>query len=182
MVTFTKTGTTDKDYPFVEDLLHISFPEAERRDDEAQRKITDHNPKFSCYLITDGETLAGLITIWKLNGFHYIEHLAISPDLRNHGYGRQTMERVKGIIPGTIILEVEEPNDEQSIRRIDFYRRCGFSICDRAYIQPPYRENGVEVPLKLMYHGTESIEEIYESIRDEIYKEVYGQETNKYTQ
>lgn len=34
MLQFTPLQTTDKDYSFVENLLHESFPEAERRDDE----------------------------------------------------------------------------------------------------------------------------------------------------
>lgn len=176
MVTFTKIRTTDKNYPFVENLLHDSFPEAERRDDEAQRENTDCNPKFSCHLIADGDILVGFITIWRLNGFHYIEHLATSPNIRNRGYGKQIMEKIKETIPGIIVLEVEMPNDEPSTRRINFYRRCGFTLCDKPYIQPPYRKGGKGLPLKLMYYGTDSIDTNFESIRNVLHTEVYGVE------
>ena len=93
MLTLTKIKTDHPDYSFVEELLHLSFPEAERRDDDAQREQTDRNPQFNCHLITDetekGTVRVGLITTWNLNGFTYVEHLATSPDVRNQGYGRK---------------------------------------------------------------------------------------------
>ena len=47
MLTLTKIKTDHPDYSFVEELLHLSFPEAERRDDDAQREQTDRNPQFN---------------------------------------------------------------------------------------------------------------------------------------
>ena len=84
MLTFTKIQTNHKHYDFVEELLHQSFPLNERRDDDCQRFNTDNNPLFHCYLITENvdekeESLIGLITVWELNGFRYVEHLATSP-------------------------------------------------------------------------------------------------------
>ena len=83
------------------------------------------------------------------------------------------METLKDEFPGTIILEVERPEDEMSIRRIEFYKRCGFSLCLQDYIQPPYRKGGNNLPLYLMFSGTASIDEQYPEIRDEIYRKVY---------
>ena len=65
MLQFTPLQTTDKDYSFVENLLHESFPEAERRDDVGQRDNVDNCADFTCYLISDDELLVGLITVWK---------------------------------------------------------------------------------------------------------------------
>lgn len=178
MLTLKKIQTNEKEYPFVEELLHTSFPIEERRDDEAQRYNTDHNPKFTCYLIADEEegekTLVGLVTVWNLGTFHYGEHLATSPALRNKGYGKQIMQRLRELYPGTFILEVERPTDEMAIRRIGFYQRCGFSLCEKEYMQPSYREGGQEVPLYLMYAGIENIDSQFEYIRDTIHREVYG--------
>lgn len=182
MIEFTPIHTTDKDYPFIENLLHTSFPENERRDDEGQRYNTDHNPLFTCYLITDGDTKVGLFTLWSLNGFHYAEHLATSLEVRNRGYGRLIMEKVTEMIPDTLVLEVEEPNDEMSIRRIGFYQRCGLRLCDKSYMQPPYRKGDQGLPLKLMFYGTENIDGHFDSIRDNIHKEVYGVTDNTKSQ
>ena len=60
MLQFTPLQTTDKDYSFVENLLHESFPEAERRDDVAQRDNVDNCAAFTCYLISEDELLVGL--------------------------------------------------------------------------------------------------------------------------
>lgn len=90
MLQFTPLQTTDKDYSFVENLLHESFPEAERRDDVGQRDNVDNCADFTCYLISDDELLVGLITVWKFAGFSYVEHLATSPSVRNKGYGRKS--------------------------------------------------------------------------------------------
>ncbi len=174
MLKLTPIKTTDSVYSFVEQLLHDSFPLAERRDDEAQRDNTDHNPRFTCYFISDDELPVGLITAWNLDGFYYLEHLATTPLIRNRGYGKQIIQQIKDLLPGVIVLEVEHPEDEMSRRRIGFYQRCGFQLCEKEYIQPPYREGGEEVPLFLMYSGTDSIDDAFDTIRQRIYKEVYG--------
>lgn len=174
MLKLTPIKTTDSVYSFVEQLLHDSFPLAERRDDEAQRDNTDHNPRFTCYFISDDELPVGLITAWNLDGFYYLEHLATTPLIRNRGYGKQIIQQIKDLLPGVIVLEVEHPEDEMSCRRIGFYQRCGFQLCEKEYIQPPYREGGEEVPLFLMYSGTDSIDDAFDTIRQRIYKEVYG--------
>ena len=156
---YTTSNHRQKDYSFVENLLHESFPEAERRDDVAQRDNVDNCAAFTCYLISDNGLQVGLVTLWKLDGFSYVEHLATSPSVRNKGYGRKIMELLQQQFPGVVILEVEKPLDEWSRRRIGFYQRCGFSLCEKEYVQPSYRKGGETLPLYLMYAGTDSIEE-----------------------
>lgn len=176
MITFNPITTSHPHYAFVENLLHSAFPQEERRDNEFQRENTDHNPKFECLCITDQETdsVIGLITVWSLNGFRYIEHLATSPQIRNKGYGLKIMNKLKETYPGIIILEVERPEDEMSTRRIGFYKRCGFELCNLNYMQPPYRKEDGELPLLLMYTGTDNIDNEFENIKNEIHREVYG--------
>ena len=173
MISLQPIHTEHPDYLFVEQLLHYSFPPEERRNDECQRSNTDHEPLFECYLITEGSTAIGLVTVWKLNGFNYIEHLATSPELRNKGYGRQIMEQVKANFPGITILEVEPPENEMSKRRIGFYHRCGFELCEKEYLQPPYRQGEKPFRLCLMFRGSDSIDSLFEHIRNEIHQKVY---------
>lgn len=176
MFQFIPLQTTDQEYLFVENLLHESFPEAERREDVMQRINVDQNAAFTCYLIVEDTVKIGLVTVWMLRGFAYIEHLATSPLVRNKGFGKKIMESLRKSFPGVIVLEVERPVDEISQRRIGFYRRCGFRLCERDYVQPPYREGGESLPLFLMYAGKESLDSDFESIRKEIYQNVYGVE------
>lgn len=176
MLQFTPLQTTDKDYSFVENLLHESFPEAERRDDVGQRDNVDNCADFTCYLISDDELLVGLITVWKFAGFSYVEHLATSPSVRNKGYGRKIMEVLQQQFPGVIILKWRNRGRMES-PRIGFYQRCGFSLCEKEYVQPSYRKGGETLPMFLMYAGTETIDKEFESIRNEIYRRVYGVES-----
>lgn len=174
MIRFIPVQTTDPGYRFVEDLLHESFPDDERRDDEMQRYNTDHNPLFTSYLITDEDVKIGLITLWKLNGFCYVEHLATSPDVRNKGYGKSIIETLlNDFHPSIIVLEVELPENELSRRRIRFYERNGFSLCRKSYLQPPYRKSSMSIPMYIMYSGTESIDNMFDEIKSEIYDKVY---------
>lgn len=177
MLQFIPLHTADQAYAFVENLWHESFPESERREDEPQRYNVDHNNAFTCYLIAEDTLQIGFITVWTLEGFSYVEHLATSPSVRNKGYGRKIMEVLQQQFPGVIILEVEKPVDEWSRRRIGFYQRCGFSLCEKEYVQPSYRKGGETLPMFLMYAGTETIDKEFESIRNEIYRRVYGVES-----
>ncbi|MBQ8520544.1 MAG: GNAT family N-acetyltransferase, partial [Bacteroides sp.] len=73
-------------------------------------------------------------------------------------------------------LEVEMPRVKGDIthRRIAFYRRHGLSLRRMAYKQPPYREGDGWLPMKLMSSGKTKWLRIAETVRDTIYREVYG--------
>ena len=178
MLKLTPIKTKDTAYPFVEKLLHASFPEEERRDDDAQRENTDHNPLFTTNLITDEidgkEANIGIVTTWSFDDFHYIEHLATSPDVRNKGYGSKIMSEIKKNLPGMIVLEVEEPEDELTKRRVGFYHRNGFNLCKKNYIQPAYRPNGESIPLKIMYYGIENLDDEFDRVTRILHREVYS--------
>ena len=177
MIRLTKISTAHPFYTNVEELMHESFPTNERRDDGKQRDATDHTPEFNCYYIsTDDEPddFLGFITIWHFEDFMYVEHLAISPKHRNRGFGKMILDKIKEVAESKlIILEVERPDDEMSRRRIGFYCRCGFHLCEKDYMQPPYREGEDMFPLYIMYCGTDSIDMQYEYIKTTIYKNVY---------
>ncbi len=178
MIRFTPADTKHPAYSSIEQLWLDSFPSSERRETQAQRYNADNNPQFQCYLIEDIEenqnTFIGFITVWDMKEFVYAEHLATSPSIRNKGYGKQIMEKLLDSFPGIIILEVERPTEEISKRRIGFYQRCGFKLCLKDYIQPPYVPGEQPLPLYLMFSGTDSIDDSFEKIRKTLYKTVYG--------
>ncbi len=179
MLKLTPIHTTDKGYSFVEDLMNTAFPLEERRDNDAQRNLTDHNPLFTVNLVTDekedGSTIqVGLITTWNFGDFHYVEHFATSPQVRNMGYGKHVLSSLLSQMPGLVVLEVEEPEDELTSRRVAFYERNGFKICQRNYIQPAYRPGGECIPLKIMFRGQESLDNDFEHVRDTLYQKVYS--------
>lgn len=177
MIKFIPVKTEDSRYAFIENLLHESFPEGERREDSRQRYNVDNNPLFTTYLINDEEAdiCVGVITVWRFKKFCYVEHLATSPNIRNKGYGNKIIRTLlDGCKDITVVLEVELPEDEMSKRRIGFYERNGFRLCTKNYLQPPYRLGGKPIPMYLMFSGCESIDEDFENIKAEIYSNVYG--------
>ena len=174
MVYLHRITTSHEHYRYVEDLLKTAFPTEERRDSDKQREFTDHNPKFMPHVILDGSTPIGLLTLWNFTDFSYIEHFAIDKLLRNKGIGKQVLSILKEELQRPIILEVEEPTDYISKRRINFYKRQGFIIENYEYQQPPYRKGDKWIAMKLMSYNIKTDERINEKIRDTIYKEVYG--------
>ena len=137
-------------YTFVEKLMHTAFPQEERRDTVQQREYSDNNPRFCNNIILENGNSIGMISYWTMGDFYYIEHFAIDPSLRNGGYGKRVLEMIKKQLKGPIVLEVEEPNDEMSTRRIHFYKRLEFTLHKKPYIQPPYRKGDSGLPMLLM--------------------------------
>ena len=153
MIRLREIGSKDAaEYAFVERLWIEAFPEAERRDTEAQRVNTDTNPVFHCVLAENEEGVpTGFLTYWDFDTFCYGEHFATAPALRNCGYGRQIFQAVLAHIARPFVLEVEMPEDEMSTRRIGFYKRNGMIIwSDIPYTQPAYRVGGESLPMRLM--------------------------------
>lgn len=175
MVIIKPIRTGDAIYNTAEHLMQTAFPAEERRDTAEQRWYTDHKENFHYNTLWDKESFVGIITYWDFQSFYYIEHFAIHPELRNKGYGQAAIEAIKSQLGHPIVLEVEEPTDNNSIRRIKFYERQGFILHQVPYLQPPYRPADKWFPLKLMTFGEIDMEQSYQDIKEKIYKEVYNQ-------
>ena len=177
MIEIKRVKTQDEvHYTFVEQLMHTAFPQEERRDTLQQREYSDNNPLFCSNIILEDEKPIGMISYWKMKDFFYIEHFAIDTTLRNGGYGKRVLEAIKQELHGPIVLEVEEPTDEMSTRRINFYNRLDFILHEKPYMQPPYRKGDSGLPMFLMTCGEIDMEKDFEKVKRALYKEVYGQE------
>ena len=181
MVFLREIKTQHKQYPFIEQLLHAAFPKNERRDDEKQRLYTDCKHNFHCLLIEQADNIpVGVLTYWDFNNFFYIEHFAISSSLRRQGWGTKAIKNFfNEHSQKPIVLEVEHPTNEESIRRISFYKQCGLSLWSCNYLQPPYRESDEWFPLYLMVSDGLCFEKDYADIQQTIHSQVYGVKTNE---
>lgn len=174
MIKLEPINTCHKHYPFVEELMQTAFPPQERRDFICQKDITNRNPLFFTYLISEEEKPIGFITYWDLGQFCYIEHFAIDTRCRNKGYGRMAIEWIKRTLNKPLIVEVELPTDETSRRRIRFYEKLGFTLqTEYPYLQPPYRIGDEWFPLKLMTTGENFTKEQLDQCKKLIYQEAY---------
>lgn len=156
------------------ELYVSSFPPDERRPVDSIRKLIDDHGPFHFSLIRSGRKTVGFITWWILEKGVYVEHFAMSPELRSRGLGRLSMERFCTLNKAHgVILEVEMPgSNEMADRRIKFYERCGFrSHPAIEYIQPPYTPSSQPVELMLMTFGP--IDDV-EGLAEEIKRRVYG--------
>ena len=174
MINLRPVHTTEDSYQFIENLLHVSFPLEERRDDDKQRYNTDFDDLFTAYVAEEDNEPVGLITCWNFDYITYVEHFAIDPNRRNGGYGKKILELLKQKVQSPIVLEVELPNEEISKRRIGFYERSGFKLIEKPYMQPAYRETDEELPLYLMVQGDYDMETNFEKVVHSIHHAVYG--------
>lgn len=167
------TDTGSEAYRFVEKLLSAAFPREEYREFAEWRELTACKGIFHNNLICDDGAPVGFISFWDFGRFHYVEHFATLPQLRNRGYGKQVLELLPGVLQTPIVLEAEAPDSDMARRRIGFYRRHGFALWGGEYRQPPYRAGGDWLPMCLMAYG-DLPESEFPDVRDTIYREVYG--------
>ncbi len=68
-----------------------------------------------------------------------------------------------------------EPANDAALRRIAFYERLGFSVCEGIYCQPPYSADKNEVKMLLMSFPERILTLELTEIKTQIYREVYQQ-------
>ncbi len=175
---FQKILPHSKQFIIINNIYESSFPIDERRDYENFINIL--NSKSNIFSLeaafTENGEIVGFISHWDFEDFIYIEHFAVDEELRGHGYGRTIIESFQSRTHLPIILEVELPDCEMSIRRINFYERLGFTLHSNVkYIQPSYGEGRKEIELKLMTYGKIDIAENCRQIAM-IKKEVYNKQ------
>lgn len=119
------------------DLYRASFPAHERRYPHAQRAVLAQ-PDYHFDLIVHHGRFTGLLLYWAAAEFLYVEHFCILPALRGGGCGAQALALLqqRGI---PVILEIDPPEDEISLRRRDFYQRSGYCANPFPHAHPPYR-------------------------------------------
>lgn len=159
-----------------DDLKQIyidSFPADERRDWQELKELICH-PNFRLNQVRDDQELIGLISIWNLLNFDFIEHFAISDSMRGKGIGTQVLKQVIEEKSTKIIVEVEEPTNESARRRIAFYEHFGFFVCDGIYYQPPYSPDKNKIKMLLMSFPDKVTAVEFVEIKNQLYLEVYN--------
>ena len=161
-------------YEYMEQLITAAFPPEEYRPLEELRLYTDSKPHFYNNIIFHHDTPVGFITDWDFGKFYYVEHFAVDPAQRNGGHGKNVLNHLCELLQHPIVLEVEMPEEEMAQRRINFYKRQGFTLWEKPYLQPPYRPGDDYLPMLLMAHGNLECERDFETVKNSIYREVYN--------
>jgi ribosomal protein S18 acetylase RimI-like enzyme len=115
-----------------------SFSDFEKR--HFQNKVAIHShPRYRFSAVMDGDRVAGVLAVWRMPEFWFVEHLAISPEIRSAGLGGRCVRLLQDHARTPILLDVEPRSmDAQAERRVAFYERMGFHYCDEAVTLPPY--------------------------------------------
>lgn len=130
------TDRHDPRYETARALYGKSFPRHEQREAASQAAILAH-PAYRFDLIYDGDEFVGLLLCWETDDFIYVEHFCIEPDKRGCRYGSRALELL-GAEGKTVILEIDPPVDEISIRRRGFYERAHFRANPYPHVHPAY--------------------------------------------
>lgn len=130
-------------------LLEISFPPEERRSVE---EIADNvnGPHLELLTAEENGNVYGMLTVWDLESFTFLEHFAVSPAYRGKGIGTKILDFVEEYWGKPTVLEVEYPTGRMEKRRIGFYERNGFVLNDYPYLMPDLSGGNEPVPLLLM--------------------------------
>lgn len=164
MITLQKISLNNNLYSWALQLLAISFPSEERRDDELQRQAMKH-PDYRLQAIMDGDEPIGVVGYFDSPNFIYFENFCILPDKRNNGYGSRTLQLLTNGLNKPFILEAEQPIDELTRRRIAFYKRNGMVENPFAHIQPHYRATDPDLPLVVLTYKEQISKAQYDDFR-----------------
>lgn len=130
------------------ELYKSSFPVVERRDDAEQRRVLE-NDAYHFDIITENGEFIGIMLYWEVNSLIYLEHFAIRSDLRNKGFGTVALDLLKKK-GKTILLEIEPPVGDITVRRYEFYKRNGFVMNSFYHIQAKYHFGDADLELKIL--------------------------------
>lgn len=134
-------------------IYNNSFPIFEQRTLENQMEALK-NPDYYCTVICDKNKLVGLLFYWQWNIYQYVEHLAIAEDLRGQNYGSRILKEFCKINK-LIILEIDPPIDDISLKRLNFYAKLGFKMQSFEHVHPPYRKDFEGHKLKVLSYNTD---------------------------
>ncbi len=161
----------DKNAPILKewmDLYETTFPPSERTDEEQFRRMIEH-PQMQFHAVYHEEEPAGFYCLWNLDECYYLLYLATFPQLRNQGIGQKILGHIKETIDKPLFLEAENPVDELTSRRVNYYRRNGFMVLAD---NPGLLYDARYGSCRLLLMGNRKVENLtpyLEKIRDVVY-------------
>jgi len=165
----TATRLTDKNVPEIDNvnyLYDLAFPLHERRGYQGRQSI-QRCSDYYLYYFTDNNVFIGFIGSWKITDFFYIEHFAISPQLRAQGYGQKVLTLFSKQV-AKIILEIDPVIDEQSLNRLNFYKRCGFERNEYKHTHPSYHSHYAPHELEVLSFPAKIDKQTYQIFNEKL--------------
>ncbi|MCL2560792.1 MAG: GNAT family N-acetyltransferase [Rikenellaceae bacterium] len=174
MIEFRKIeNSSDLLFSKIYELYLSTFPAAERRNLDSLEQILNCDKNFEMDALMRNGDFVGFFDFWAFEHFTYVEHFAVSSKMRGQNIGSEVVKTFLSRINLPVVLEVEMPQDEQSIRRVGFYERLGFKVLSHDYAQPYYDGSGKLLPMLLMSNDHHFAEKHFGMIKNTLYRDVY---------
>jgi len=165
----TVTRLTDKNILEIDNVNHLydlAFPFHEQRSNQGRQSV-QRCSDYYLYYFTDNSVFVCFIGSWKITNFFYIEHFAISPQLRGQGYGQKVLKLFSKQV-AKIILEIDPVIDEQSRKRLSFYKRCGFEQNEYKHTHPSYHSQYAPHELEVLSFPTKIDKKTYQIFNEKL--------------
>ena len=154
-------------------LMEEAFPSVERRSYEDAKKLLCEDLYSIIVDKDENDNITAFIASWEFNDFNYIEHFAVEGKIRGNGIGTSMLQAYLNKSNKPIFLEVELPENDVSLRRIEFYKRLGFHLNNFEYLQPPMQKQHDFLPLKVMSYPRSVDEMEFMNFKNVVYNKVY---------
>lgn len=123
----------------VKALYYSAFPENERLPFSRMALVSLLHPSVKLYAFHDQEVFCGFSFTVSTDRYLYISYIAVNPQLRSSGYGTKMLAALQERFPQPILCEVKrpvpnQPDYQQSLRRITFWKRNGLDFFDNQYV------------------------------------------------
>lgn len=152
------------------EIYEYSFPSYEKRSFQVHQKALG-DPRFHGDVVFDETDLVGILFYWQLEKYAYIEHFAISKELRGENYGTRILQQFCEI-KKDVILEIDPPVDAVSVKREHFYHRLGFLTSSFSYTHPSYGDAFIPHTLVLMSYPKAIAEKDFENFKSLMFKDI----------
>lgn len=153
-------------------IMEEAFPVSEIRPYEKLKTLFEQEV-LSIYGYYDTD-LQGTMILWQDQNYLVIENFAVDCQIRGAGIGSKMLQAIcEKFAPKTIVLEVEQPYDEISEKRIKFYERNGFVLSEYGYEQPKINTEVNKIPLLLMVYEQAIDESKFVEIKAMIFDTMY---------
>jgi ribosomal protein S18 acetylase RimI-like enzyme len=155
------------------ELMNEAFPSVERRNYQDQKNLLCED-LYNIIVDKDkDDNITAFIASWEFSDFNFIEHFAVDSKIRGNGMGTAILKFYLNKYNKPIFLEVELPENDIAIRRIEFYKRLGFQLNEFEYLQPPMQKQHDVLPLKVMSYPRSVNEMEFVNFKNIVYDKVY---------
>ncbi len=154
------------------EVYSYSFPEHEKRSLENQLEMLS-NKKCKIDVYVDNDEFVGFVIFWIYPRYIYIEHFALSTNMRQGGRGSFILSDIiwrYRALP--IVLDIDPVVDEISQRRLNFYLKLGFIQNSHKHLCPPYSADAEPFELLLLTTKKELTEAQYAVVKESLYNEI----------